>query len=396
MIIYLTVFMILLFPCIRYDICAKKGGEGIWYQITLWTLILLAAFRYRTGGDTLNYYDLFKDYPLISELGRFDFLGADYNPMWYVLNAFFRSFGNSFFLFQLAEAIFVNVVIFRFFYRYCHYFFMAVLVYYFGYYFYFNMEILREIICICLFLIAYPFLEEKRYLPYFMVMILALFFHTSAIAMLVAPIFMTLKRDRLGFSILACLSISAILFTFDIVGILLSSVFGTEVNLVRQYLAIEQPNLTGAILTFLIAVPFLMIFYLREKLDIHSDNKFGALLNFVVIIHSVAMFMRGPARLANYYMLIGVVFIINTLMDNWPKIRSSQYTTLLVMGTMFFYFFNLTFFYTKSKNTEVRGTHVYDRYIPYVSVFNPHVVDKREKLVINEHYRKDIITLEKR
>ncbi len=396
MIIYLAVFLILLFPCIRYDICAKKGGEGIWYQVTLWSLILLAAFRFRTGGDTLNYYDIFKDYPLVSELGRFDFLGADYNPMWYVLNSLFRSFGNSFFLFQLAEAIFVNVVIFRFFYRYCHYFFVAVLVYYFGYYFYFNMEILREIICICLFLIAYPYLEEKRYLPYFAMMVLALFFHTSAIAMLVAPIFMSFKRDRLIFCILTCLAIAAILSTFDIVGIILSSVFGTEVNLVRQYLAIEQPNLTGAILTFLIAVPFLMIFYLRERLDIHSDNQFGALLNFVVIIHAVSMFMRGPARLANYFMLIGMVFIINTLMDNWQKIRSSQYTTLFVMGTLFVYFFNLTFFYTKSKNSEVRDTHVYDRYIPYVSVFNPHVVEKREKLVINEHYRKDIVTLEER
>jgi len=391
MIVYLIVFGILLFPCIRYDICAKKGGETIWYQVCLWALILVAAFRYRTGGDTLNYCDLFKEYPKISELKRFDFASAEFNPMWYILNSLFKSFGNSFVLFQTVEAIFVNVVIFRFLRRYCNYFFVAVLVYYFGYYFYYNMEILREIICICLFLMSYPLLEQKRYLPYFMVMLFALLFHVSAIAMLIAPVFLVLKRERLVFCLICCVGIIGLLLKFDLINLVLTSFFGSEVSLVRQYLSIEQPNLTGAIVTFLNAVPFLMLFYLREKLEIHTDNRMGAMLNFVILIHCLGMFVRGPVRLANYFMLFGMVFMINTLMENWQKIRSSQITTMFVMGTLFIYFFNLSFFYMKSKNSEVRGTHVYDRYIPYVSVFNPHTVDKREKLVINEHYRKDLI-----
>lgn len=390
MIIYLIVFALLLFPCIRYDFCGRKGGESIWYQVCLWTLILLAAFRYRTGGDTLNYLDLFKDYPKISELNHFDFASAEFFPMWYVVNSVFKSFGNSFFLFQLVESVFVNVVIFRFLYRYCRYFFLAVVIYYFGYYFYFNMEILREIICICLFLIAYPLLEEKRYLPYFAIMVLALTFHVSAIAMLMGAVFLALRKERLIFCIVCCIGMVAVLLKFDIIDIVLTSFFGQEVSLVRQYLAIEQPNLTGALVTFLNVIPFLMIFYLREKQDIHSDEKFGAMLNSVILVYCLGMFVRGPVRLTNYFMLMGMVFVINTLMDNWEKIRSSQYTTVFVMGTLFLYFFNLSFFYLKSKDSEVRGVHVYDRYVPYVSVFNPYRVDKRERLVINEHYHKEL------
>ena len=179
--IYLAVFLILLFPCFKYDVFVKKGGEGIWYQVCLWTLICLAAFRYRTGGDSLIYQDIFEYYPTIPELSDFDFADAEYNPMWYVYNSIFKSLGNSFFLFQLCQAIFVNVTIFRFLFRYCSRFFLAVLVYYVGYYFYYNMEIQREIICICIFLISYPLLEENRYFPYYLLTLLAISFHVSAL-----------------------------------------------------------------------------------------------------------------------------------------------------------------------------------------------------------------------
>ena len=388
--IYLCVFLILLVPSIRYDLFSKRGGEGLWYQICLWVLILLAAFRFRTGGDSITYQDLFAEYPKISELKRFDFLSAEFNPMWYICNSVFKSLGNSFFLFQLVHAIFVNVVIFRFLYRYCNYFFIAVLVYYVGYYFYFNMEILREIICICLFLIAFPLLMEKRYFAYYLISVFALFFHFSALVLLFVPLFLVLKRDRFMLCMLLCVGISLFLLKYDLVDVILTSFLGKEVSLVRQYLSMDKPNLTGAATIFLNAIPFLILFYVREKYEFNNDQAFGTIVFVVILIHCLGMFVRGPVRLSNYFMLMAMVFLINTVLDNIDRIRHSQVASMLVLCALFIYAFNLSFFYLKSKNSELRGMHVYDRFIPYVSVFNPRVIEKRERLLINEHYRNDI------
>ena len=141
MIVYASVFLLILFPLVRYDICGKKGYEDIWYYVLLIALIAIAAFRYRTGGDTLIYMSMFEDYPTIGELTSFDYISAEFNPMWYVYNSVFKSFGNSFLLFQIVQAIFVNSVIFWFLRKYCNWFYIAVLLYYFGFYFYFGKRI---------------------------------------------------------------------------------------------------------------------------------------------------------------------------------------------------------------------------------------------------------------
>lgn len=387
--IYLLVLVLVLVPCIKYDFLAKEGGEGIWYQICLWALILLAAFRYRTGGDTLIYHDIFEYYPTISELSDFDFSTAEYNPMWYVYNSIFKSLGDSFFLFQLCQAIFVNIVIFRFLYRYCSHFFLALVVYYLGYYFYFNMEIQREILCICIFLLSYPLLEQKRYLPYYLLSILAISFHVSALVLLFVPLLTVLKKDRFYLCLILCVCMSLILYKFNLVDLVLSSFFGKNFSIVRQYFSFDTPNIIGATITLLIGMPFLILFYVRKRCEIENDSLMGALLNAVVLIYCMGAFIPGPTRLANYFMLFGVVFVINTVVDNIDKIRSSQITTLLVVGALFIYSFNLSYFYLKNKEDDLAGTHVYDRYLPYVSVFNPHNVDKRERLLMNERYEKE-------
>ena len=141
--IYILVFILLLIPVIRYDLMAKTGGEEKWYYLNLVVLILLAGLRYRVGGDTLMYMSMYDDMPAMDELRYFDFEEALYNPCWYVYVSVFRSMSDDFLLFQFVQAVIVNVVFFRFFKKYSpQYYFSAILLYYIGYYCYFNFIIL--------------------------------------------------------------------------------------------------------------------------------------------------------------------------------------------------------------------------------------------------------------
>ena len=138
--IYILVFILLLIPVVKYDLMAKSGGEGGWYYFNLVVLILLAGLRYRVGGDTLMYMSMYDEIPALSELKYFDFEEALYNPLWYVYNSIFRSIGDDFVYFQIGQAVFVNSVFFWFFRKYSpQYYFSAILLYYIGYYCYFNM-----------------------------------------------------------------------------------------------------------------------------------------------------------------------------------------------------------------------------------------------------------------
>ena len=133
--IYFIALLILVIPVFRFDLMKIEGNRKLWLVLEYIILVAIAAFRYRVGGDTLIYMDLFEDYPTIGELTTFDYESAVYNPMWYVYNSVFKTFGDSFALFQLVHAIIVNTVFLKFFKRYTDFYFSAILIYYIGYYF---------------------------------------------------------------------------------------------------------------------------------------------------------------------------------------------------------------------------------------------------------------------
>lgn len=390
MIIYSVVFVLLLIPLVRYDLCGKKGGEDIWYVVLLVTLTLLAALRYRTGGDTIIYMDLFEDYPSISELSRFDFLSAEYNPMWYIYNSIFKSAGNSFLLFQFVQAIFVNCTVFWFLHKYCNWFFIAVTVYFFGYYFYYNMEIQREILCVCLFLISYPWLERNEYFKYYVVTIFAISIHISSVVLLIMPLLKLLEMERFWLGLIVGCLICILMLKLNLIDKVLESFLGEGSIVVKRYFSLDSPNIIGAIITILTAVPFLILFHARKRMNIESDLMIGSLLNLMIVIQCVGTALQGVARFSNYLMIPGMVFILNSVFDNVDKIRKSQINKILIFSVLFIYLFNLSYYYVKNKDEDVKGVHVYDRYIPYVSYLNPHKVELRERLMINERYEREI------
>ena len=213
--IYVVVFILLLIPVVKYDLMAKSGGENKWYYLNLIVLILLAGLRYRVGGDTLMYMSVYNEWPSIDELKYFDFETALYNPLWYIYTSLPRSISDEFWVFQMIQAVIVNSVFVWFFKKYSpQYYFSAILLYYVGYYCYFNMEIMREILCICVLMLITPCLLNKRWIPYFIGCVVAVYIHFSAIIMFFLPLLFLLFRKpswKLLLLILGCVIVFLIL-----------------------------------------------------------------------------------------------------------------------------------------------------------------------------------------
>lgn len=384
--IYLITFLLFSIPVIRFDLMRLEGGRRVWMIAEWLVLVLIAGLRYRVGGDTLIYMNMFETMPSLGELRDFDFEEAKYNPLWYIYGAIFKSCGDSFTLMQISNALIVNTIFLRFFKRYCPLcFFSAVLVYFFGYYCYFNMEIIREAFCVAILLEAFHFLEKKRLIPYYLLCGLALCMHMSASIMFIVPLVLLVRRDHWWMVLLIVVGMVILLKVIDLVSILLFMTFeGETARTIRSYMLHETPNAIGATIQFFIASPFILLIFLRNKYGYRNNDLMGALMLFIIGIQVSAMFIPYVNRFSNYFVVFGIVFLLNTFYEHFWDIRSHWGGRVIVATTLFFYTFNLSYYYLKNKNDELKGSHVYNRYIPYYSVFEHKNDQTREMLLQNE------------
>lgn len=384
--IYFVVLLLLLVPVIKFDLMQKEKGRQLWYYLSLLILILLAGLRYRVGGDTIVYISLFENYPTLSELSYFDFQVAAYNPLWYLYNAPFKSI-DSFTTFQIVQAIIVNVIFFKFYKRYTPYYFTAILLYYIAFYCYFNMEIQREILCVCIFMIAYPFLKAKKFLKYYLWCILALFIHYSSGIMLFVPLLLFFKKESYKKLLWICIILILSFSIFDVVHLLLSlALDGMLLVLAEHYFNLEI-NMLGSLYQLIQLIPILLFMYVRNKYDIKTNYILGLLMMGCAIIYVFTMFVGGFVRLLNYFMPFYILYVVSTIYELYNIYLSNKISMIIPKIAIAIMLFNFIYFYMNDMSEFYPGAKMYHRYIPYSSVINPERSEIREELIGNERAR---------
>lgn len=384
MLIYLVVFLILLIPVIRFDLMRIEGNKDLWFYISLVTLILLAGLRYRVGGDTIIYMRLFSTYPSLRELPTFDFENASYNRLWYLFNAPFVSM-KSFTMFQIAHAIVVNCTFFWFFRKYVpSAYFTAILVYFVGYFFYFNMEVLRESLSICVLLLSYPFLEKRRFIPFYLMCIVAMMFHTSSLIMLFMPLTLIVRRDRLWVYLLTVVGVIVFLSVFNIIEIILNLILGGAIaKSVYSYLMRDEPNFFGILAQALGMIPFFFLAFGRGLRKYNNDTTLGAVLVLLVVCQTAGMFVSIFTRFSNYLVPFGIALLVNTLYEHYWDWTNSLFIKTVMGCAMLTYVLNIGNYYYKDRSEDYPGAHHLYIYVPYNSVLNPQKDQRRETLVRN-------------
>ena len=385
--IYLLVFILLLIPVVKYDWMAKTGGEKKWYYFILAVLILLAGLRYRVGSDTLIYMSMFEDCPKLAELKYFDFAEAQYNPLWYILNSISRSIFDSFTFFQIMHAVIVNSVFFWFFRKYCPlYYFSAILLYYIGYFCYFNMEILRESLCICLLLLSIPFYLRKQWLIYYIISIIALFFHYSAVVMLFMPLLQLFKKPSWKWQLVLFFAVILFMKVINVPALLLD-VLGLNEQLtllLKNYLDLER-SFMGMLSEVIKYLPIFILICVRESNDISDKYDFTPLLMGVVVPYSMAMGIGGFARFINYFVPFIIIYLVNTIYKVLTfDFKRKQITFLSSMFALLLLLVNMTSYYLSDLSEVYPNTRAYVRCFPYYSVLSPKIDEHRERFVEND------------
>lgn len=383
--IYLFILIFTIVLSVLYDFLEIKKNWKLWYIVELIIFILLAGLRFRVGADSLDYLEFFEDYPKLDELAYFDFQGAPFNPLWYIYNAIIKSIYDNFIFFQIIQAIIVNSVFFWFFKKYTNHFFTAIVIYYAVYYLYFNLEIEREILSICIFMLSFDFLIKKKYIVYILFFIVALSIHFSALIMAVVPLFLLIPK--INWKIALSIFVLLILFLniYDINPLLSNILTGNEkmIEKFMTYSMLDDHTLNiNGIIAYLL--PIILLIYANGKIEGTEIN--AKMQNLLVIyilliglsIYIPAMFSRMQNYLEPFYIIYIVNSLFSTLKNSTLKEKINSY--FVKFAILFFLFISYKS-YTVDCSKYMLGTKSYNLYYPYHSIFDPIIEADREKFV---------------
>lgn len=373
--IYLIPFFFILLGVLFYDTQLNKGSGRILYIFSFLSFVVLSGLRYKVGGDTLEYFRSFDtQIPKLQNLTLNVFVELRYEPLWIIFNSVCKSIVDDFSFLQFVHAFFVNYVLFRFFKNYTTYKFTAILVYFLFYYLYLNFEILRESIAICLFLLAYPFLEKKENIKYFLLIGCACMFHISAIILFILPFF---KINELNRKVLIKMVLFVLLaFIFLQIAPFLIPNEDLRVRFIEYQMF--TPSFAG--FTFYLLIYFVGPLFVYFKYTKYREVMFPNLIFIYFTIAIIVSYLTGLSRFINYFMPFMTVYFVNFLFMLSTVKRYRQVKVFVIPIVFGIAFAPKYMFYMRDTSENVPGTHKYNLYLPYTSIFKKEEDENRELL----------------
>jgi hypothetical protein len=371
MFIYIVVILLLIFCTFlcddKEDVRIRFIAQGVCFLV----LFLLVALRYKLGGDALVYEEEFKTMPSLHDVytGK---VSVRYQLFWVAIVKLFPNH----LMFQIAHAFFVNVCLFVFINRYTKYVFSVLLALFLSLlYLYYCVEIQREIIAVCIFLLNIRNLENNKWVSYFLFSFLAFMFHVSALFLFIIPIFRYIKFN---WSFVLFSIFLSILLAILKLSVSFDDMEGSSIILDRfiAYWSFSY-NIKGIIGNYLFRVVLLLPFLMSVK------TSRTWLLNATILISSLSVVFVGVERFLNYlYPMLFVLFIEFIYSKNQYRVLLKQ---LVVCITCLFCFCILDkdVIFTKTKS----GLSYKYIYYPYVSIFNKSSLDE-ETLMERKEFHK--------
>lgn len=368
-------------------ICRKSKTVCIANSYCLFLLFLLLVcvmgLRYRVGLDTLNYMERYSQVPLLADFSWEYFFEGNYEFLYVLLVNISRAFSDSFFSFQFLQTVIVNIVIFRFAIKYSANTYLYIFLYIMMGYLYFNTEILRESIAICCFILSWKYLQNGNYKKYYAWIAIALLGHYSASFCLFLPF---IKKMRLETN-----------FLFVLSGVLLISILGVAllVNNIDWLVPILPKNLLGKIygyfvndyggfgvmgilfgFVFNVCTPLILV-YLSNKRSVIRNREIEPFMCLYIIVSVLGVFFVIFSRFNNYLLPIYILYLCNFIGERRGCFKRQSILNIVFTGWVL-----LAFIYPYLKSTEdvASGTHFYNGWVPYHSVFDPLQVPERERL----------------
>lgn len=380
--IYIFIIIYMLFCIIIYDAKERKPGNHFHYWFLVGILILLSSIQYRMGADIILYmteYDYYNNDLSIPYLFSF----SSRRPLWVLFVILSKYSGISFVIFKTIIALFVNIVIAKFFIKRTRYIYTALLLYFLILYFHFNFNILRNSISICFFLLSYDYLEKKNIVPYILLNWIALGFHESVIvpALLSAVLhYFKFKNNNIILPAIVIVGVLLPLIPSSIRELFKLASLYYDVGIVgeRTVHYIEKDNYSDFALTafgyidWMIKLGFFIWVYYsfsKKKDSVLYISPLFLYIAFTVLNNAIPILYR----IAEFYMFFYIICLTRVVEDKYvQKVIIGKFFVVIMLV-----FYIHTFFLFIGNKEIVQ-------YYPYTSIINKQTVPEREKMYGNK------------
>ena len=373
---YILIIILLIGLTLSYDGAYnypfhKTRGAFSWYVFCAFVLVLFASVRdVSIGADTQNYYRSFNDSSLLRNISDVDIESGRYQPMWQYLVAIIKEYLIDFNWLLFIESLFLNIVVFRFFWINSKYPFLCITLYFCAVYIGLNFETLREGIAVAFCLLAYEQLSKKRYVLAVGFWILAFQFHISSIIALLYPLCIYTQYSKLKLN-LFCILASVLLLIFPllssytvVIELILNDFSENMADSFLKYANTEYNQQLNIYYYFslifrYIVLPFGSLFIMQSK----AQSYFGLILPYIFLC-ILGAFSPGFQRFSNYF----VFFFIIYLADFCKYIMSRVKVEWRPLGIITYILIALFLFESSLLVIGPEGYPLYERYIPYKSI----------------------------
>ena len=375
---YWIIILLTLIGIVKYDLRKSVFKGNSLFYIILFLIILTSTFAYRLGSDAPRYMDTF-DYniPRLNNLS-WSFIN-NFNGRWNIgmilMMSICKTIIPSFYFFKFIYACILNITVFHFFAKNSNYKYMAVLFYIGMHAFYFNYEIFRESMAVCVFLWAYPFLLKHNYYYYYLFCIIAILFHSSAFIAFFLPLILLLKVGKKSTLIFVSLICIVLFLISERLNSYIGSFLTISENLVdsySHYLESEKYGSSrisiGMLFSYVvnIIIPIIMLYIIPKK---QGEKSYYVMVLVMPILVLLSQIVPIIDRLTNYFIIFSVLFYIE-IFDFFAKIivkRNGSYVFLFLCVVYVSFSFYRNSFRELYEGTGFRSI---DRYYPYVSMID--------------------------
>lgn len=335
------------------------------YNILLLINILIFGLRYRVGGDTLNYMLMFDASTTLSNFSFINPLDPTAAPLFTLLMSICKTLCSNFVLFQIVHSTILNVTIFAFLKRYSINPFWSFILFYLILGLYFNTEIMKETLAICMFLLGYKYLLNKNLKRYYIYAVLGIGFHYGAVILLVIPFLQKVRFNRFFFliCILFLLSINAI-FSY-VLGNINNQDIHERVELYENQLGSGLLNMNYvfmAVIRFVLIPAFVLFLVKKEKSLILNMEPMVCL--FILMGLGCISYQTIFQRFCNYFYLFYICLFADFISKNLKSKTILSLSLITVMLTLIIY-------------NSINPINLV-RYFPYHSIVHPQEEELRE------------------
>lgn len=302
MIAYLFIIILLLCLSLKFDFKGTTKKRDSWGYFALVLLILLAGFRGDIGNDTIVYH---RWYDFLSTNIGASIRDSRFEPLFVICCCLAKSIGCSWLVVQLLIAAWINYYMFSFIRRYCSMLFLPLLLYFISMFYFLNCEELRGAIGFGFILMGLPYIEQKNYFKYFLMVLIGCGFHYGNALFIILPFIPNIFKSKILLVIvlgIGFIGANILQARFGMYAMLIDSFLG--VDTVSSYADGDYTDASGKsimnlINIFITGVFFPLLAYLISKQDNKSLEKIFIFYIFCIIgSMALPLFYRYNHQLA--------------------------------------------------------------------------------------------------